>query len=254
MSTESRTAAYQLGHGGNGVLLIHGFLGSAAQMRYLAEGLHQAGFTVRVPLLPGHGSTLRDMRKSTFRDWHAAMRLACCELREECATVAVAGHSMGGVLALLLAEEYPVDAAIALSAPMRLTGLRGLLSPLSPLTALFIPYLKWPGERKYPEDFLLEDHLCYETLPLAKVHDLHCLMMRARRNLFAVTAPILVVQSMDDPTVSASSPRIILTGVTSKIRERVRLTHSGHMIPLGPERKETLSAMIRFLKSYGSAT
>ena len=243
-------SAYQLGHGGHGILLIHGFCGSARQMRFLAEGLHAAGYTVCVPLLPGHGTTVQEMRRSTFRDWHAAVRMAYTLLRGECTTVTVAGHSMGGVLALLLAEEYPADAAVLLSAPMHLTGARGALAPFSGPASLLVPYLKWPGERKYPAGFLLCDHVGYETLPLAKVSDLYRLMRRARRNLFAVTAPVLTIQSADDPTVGASSPRIILSGVSSRVRERTQLTHSGHLIPLGPERETVLAAMLDFLRKY----
>ena len=248
MTADLKESAYQLGHGGNGIVLIHGFCGSARQMRFLAEGLHAAGYTVRVPLLPGHGSTVQEMRKSTFRQWHDCARTAYTDLREECGSVAVAGHSMGGVLALLLAEEYPVDAVIALSAPMHLAGVRGLLSPFSVLAAPFIPYLFWPGERKYPKDFLLEDHVGYETLPVAKVNDLFRLMRRARRDLFAVTAPLLTIQSGDDPTVSVSSPRIISGGVSSSHKQHVPLTHSGHLIPLGPERAVVLQSMLDFLR------
>lgn len=248
MTPDLKESAYQLGHGGNGILLIHGFCGSARQMRFLAEGLNAAGYTVRAPLLPGHGSTVRNMQKSTFREWHDCVRAAYAGLREECRSVAVAGHSMGGVLALLLAEEYPVDAVIALSAPMHLAGARGLLSPFSFLAAPFVPYLSWPGERKYPKDFLLEDHIGYETLPVAKVNDLFRLMRRARRDLFAITAPLMTIQSADDPTVSASSPRIIEGGVSSSIRQHVPLTHSGHLIPLGPERGLVLQSMLEFLR------
>ncbi len=247
ISDTQTAAAFQLGHGGQGILLIHGFCGSAAQMRYLAEGLHKRGYTVSVPLLPGHGTTVDDMHRSTFRDWLNCARRAYTALKAECSFVAVAGHSMGGVLALLLAEQFPADAVITLAAPMHLTGARGLLAPFSPIAGLFVPYLRWPGERKYPEDFLMKDHIGYETLPVARVNDLYCLMRRARRNLFAVTAPIMVIQSEDDATVSTSSPKIILTGVSSQIRRRIRLTRSGHLIPLGPERSRTLDAMTQFI-------
>ncbi len=248
MITDAQSAAaFELGHGGKGILLLHGFCGSAAQMRYLAEGLHARGYTVKVPLLPGHGTTVDDMRRSTFVQWMECARSAYAALKKECDFAAVAGHSMGGVLALLLAEQFPVDAVITLSAPMHLTGARGLLAPFAPMAGLIIPYLKYPGTRKYPEDFLMDNHIGYETLPVAKVGDLYALMRRARRDLFAVTAPIMVMQSADDTTVSANSPKIILTGVSSHIRQRIRLTHSGHLISLGPERSRVLDAMTRFL-------
>lgn len=247
ISDTHSAAAFQLGHGGKGILLLHGFCGSAAQMRYLAEGLHAQGYTVSVPLLPGHGTSIEDMRRTTFLEWIQCARQAYAELKKECDFVAAAGHSMGGVLALLLAEQFPVDAVITLSAPMHLSGARGLLAPFAPIAGLFIPYLKYPGTRKYPEDFLMKDHIGYEDLPVARVNDLYALMRRARRDLFAITAPILVIQSADDTTVSASSPRIILTGVSSDIRRRIRLVRSGHLIPLGPERDRVLHAMSNFL-------
>ena len=241
---------FRLGQGGRGVLLIHGFCGSPAQMRYLAQGLHAAGYTVSVPLLPGHGSAVQDMQKCTSRQWHDAVRIAYTELRRECVSVAVAGHSMGGILALLLAEEYPADAVIPIAAPMQLAGVRGLLAPFSRLVSPMIPYASWPAARRRPEDFLTEDHICYEETPLAKVHDLCRLMRRSRRDLFAVTAPLLTIQSKDDPTVSAGSPRIIAGGVSSAVRKHLSLSRSGHLIPLGPERRETLEAMTRFLNQF----
>ena len=90
-------------------------------------------------------------------------------------------------------------------------------------------------------------------MPVAKVRDLYRLMRRARRNLFAVTAPLLTLQSVDDQTVSASSPRIIAGGVSSGVRQHVKLFCSGHLIPLGPERDKVLSAMTDFLCQYTEA-
>lgn len=250
MIPETAPASFQLGHGGRGVLLLHGFCGSSVQMRFLAGGLHEAGYTVRVPLLPGHGTAPSDMNAVSAADWLTCARIAYTELREECAAVAVAGHSMGGVLALLLAEEYPADAVVTLAAPMRLAGMRALLAPLARPASLFIPYLSWPEGQDYPEGFLREDHIGYDGLPVAQVHDLCRLMRRARRDLYAVTAPLLAVQSIDDATVSASSPRIIVSGVSSSVHETLLLNSSGHLIPLGPERSEVLSALIAFLNRH----
>lgn len=240
---------FQLGHGGNGILLLHGFCGSSLQLRYLAQGIHENGYTVSVPLLPGHGTTLRDMCRSTYLDWLTCARIAYTSLREECSSVSVVGHSMGGVLALLLAEEYPVTAVITLAAPMRLKGARSLLAPFAAPVSWLIPYLTLPEDRQiHPDDFLSDDHIGYDGLPLARVRDLCWLMRRARRDLYAITAPLLAVQSRDDLSVSASSPYIILSGVSSAVRERLTLSESGHLIPLGPERKELLAALLSFLE------
>ena len=39
-----------------GVLLVHGFTGAPPSMRPWGEFLLSKGYTVRVPLLPGHGT------------------------------------------------------------------------------------------------------------------------------------------------------------------------------------------------------
>ncbi len=39
-----------------GVLVLHGFTGNPQSMRSLAEAFAAAGYTVELPLLPGHGT------------------------------------------------------------------------------------------------------------------------------------------------------------------------------------------------------
>ena len=46
------------GDNGKAVLLLHGYTGSASEMRPLGEYLHKHGYTVLCPLLPGHGTTV----------------------------------------------------------------------------------------------------------------------------------------------------------------------------------------------------
>ena len=56
-------------HKGNdcGVLLIHGFTGSCAHMRPLADDLAARGYTVRTINLPGHALTEADMAKANWQ-------------------------------------------------------------------------------------------------------------------------------------------------------------------------------------------
>ena len=44
-----------------GALVLHGFTGNPQSMRGLALALADAGFTVEMPLLPGHGTVIEDM-------------------------------------------------------------------------------------------------------------------------------------------------------------------------------------------------
>lgn len=241
-------SSFQLGHGGHGILLMHGFCGSSCQMRFLAQGLHENGYTVSVPLLPGHGSRLQDMNYTSCWEWLTCVRRAYTSLWAECASVSVIGHSMGGVLALILAEEYPADAVITLAAPMRLSGVRALFAPFARPVSLFLPYLYRLENMRYPEGFLLTDHIGYDGLPVARVHDLRKLILLARRNLFAVTAPLLAVQAEDDAAVSHTSPGVIASGVSSRIRQTRFLPEGGHLLPLCPQRETLLQIILSFLE------
>lgn len=59
MSSQARNdpAPFILTGGDDGILLIHGFTGSPAEMRPLGCYLHERGLTVSAPLLPDHGTT-----------------------------------------------------------------------------------------------------------------------------------------------------------------------------------------------------
>src|SRR5262249_1391052 len=89
-----------------GVLLCHGFTGCPQSLRPWAEAMAKAGHTVRLPLLPGHGTTWQDMNRTTWRDWYGCVEDAFRELRARCDAVVVGGLSMGGALALRLAEQH----------------------------------------------------------------------------------------------------------------------------------------------------
>ena len=54
-----------------GVMLVHGFTGSPISLRPLAELLAGRGFAVELPLLPGHGTTWREMLPTRYEDWRA---------------------------------------------------------------------------------------------------------------------------------------------------------------------------------------
>jgi carboxylesterase len=60
-----------INHSGNniGVLLIHGFTATTAEVRFLADHFIKQDCTVIAPLLPGHGTDPSDLNKQKFIDW-----------------------------------------------------------------------------------------------------------------------------------------------------------------------------------------
>ena len=90
--------------GSTGVLLCHGFTGTPASLRPWADYLAGAGLSVSLPRLPGHGTTWQDMNHTRWEDWYAEVDRAYEELRGHATEIFVMGLSMGGCLALRMAE------------------------------------------------------------------------------------------------------------------------------------------------------
>src|SRR5690349_21946229 len=86
--------------GRTGVLLVHGFTGSPFSLRPLAELLAARGFTVDVPLLPGHGATWRDMLPTRYDDWRRHVVTRARALRARPSRVVRRGLSMRRTLSL----------------------------------------------------------------------------------------------------------------------------------------------------------
>src|SRR5580704_3141489 len=90
-----------------GALVLHGFTGNPQSMRGLAVALADAGFTVEMPLLPGHGTAVEDMLDTRWKDWSLAAERAYTDLAARTDAVVVVGLSMGGSLSVWLAEHHP---------------------------------------------------------------------------------------------------------------------------------------------------
>src|ERR1700752_3888325 len=89
-----------------GVLLCHVFTGSPQTLRGWADYLADHGFTVSLPRLPGHGTTWQDLARTGWQDWYGELDRAFGALASRCEQAFVFGLSMGGCLALRLAEVH----------------------------------------------------------------------------------------------------------------------------------------------------
>ena len=84
--------------GSIGVVLSHGFTGSPQGLRPWAQHLAAAGCTVRLPRLPGHGTSWPEMNATRWTDWYAEIERMYDELANRCEHVFAGGLSMGGTL------------------------------------------------------------------------------------------------------------------------------------------------------------
>src|SRR3954447_11215780 len=95
-----------------GALCIHGFTGNPTSMRGVAEAFAAAGFSVELPRLPGHGTSVDDMLTTTWEDWTGEVEAGYQRLAARTDQVVVAGLSMGGALTIWTAIQHPEVAGI----------------------------------------------------------------------------------------------------------------------------------------------
>ncbi len=222
-------------------LLIHGFTGSPAHMKYLGEFLHQEGnCEVNGILLPGHGTKLEDMERTDWNDWLNAAKSEYEKLAKEFKEVYVMGLSMGGVLSLLLAEEYDLTGVIPIAAPIRI---HNKLAYLSPLLKFFKRFDSWDED-----DDKDKYDVGYPAAPIASVPDLLKLMKRAEKNLFKIKAPALIVQSHMDKTVKPVSAQMIYDGISSSQKDILWLEKAGHVCTISSEKSRIHEEILNFIE------
>ncbi len=233
------------GHG-IGMLLIHGFTGSPASMRPWATHLAEEGLTVRLPRLPGHGTTWQEMNQTGWSDWYAEAAQGLSELTARCDEVFVAGLSMGGCLALRLAEERADDVSgLVLVNPSIAAGSRTLRAV--PVLKHFIGAVRGVcNDIKKPG----VEELGYGRTPLRALDSLRALWRVTRADLAKITAPLLIFRSFEDHVVEPLSTHIITQQVSSRhISERI-LDNSYHVATLDNDAEQIFTRSAAWIADH----
>lgn len=225
-----------------GVLLLHGLTATTAEVRPLAHHLHDAGYTVAGPLLPGHGTTPEDLNRVTWHDWVWEAEQAYQHLATVCDRVFVGGESTGAVLALYLAARYPELAGVLAYAPAIQLAL-----PTSDVIRLyaaapFIEFIPKAQRGRHPR------WQGYPVNPLRGVIELIRLGRETRRRLSQVTQPVLVVQGRGDETIDPASGEIIGQGVASVVMEQHWMEETSHLVILDEELPQVAALTLDFME------
>ena len=167
-----------------GVVLLHGFGDTPQTLASLARALCADGMDVDVPLLPGHGRTLREFASSNGSEWLAAARAAHAAMRARHARVALVGLSLGGALAAIVAADDPELAALVLLAPYVDTPpLFRVLVRAAPAIGLVLPYVGGEGAQSILDPEARAQALAYGATTPQLVRELVRLRMpRAHRS------------------------------------------------------------------------
>lgn len=246
------------------ILMIHGFPSSPSMYSYSAQRFYDAHWDVHVPLIPTFGSDPKKFEKTNFTQWFNFICRYYETMRKEYPTLHVLGTSMGGLLALKLAEKYcdtdkAPDKVVTIAAPVVYNSIRdGIITdPLSYFMrsiALFTASIgaktvdgnpngddgneEWVG---YGGQFIRPG--------LSLVHG----MKDVRKNLGKITCPLFSIHDVNDKTVPFGNLKIIQRENGSKSFKTLethmdKFKHNRHALLLYHSiQKELTTTIIEFL-------
>lgn len=221
-----------------GVLLLHGLTATTVEVRTLGKVLHEQGYTVAGPLLPGHGTTPEELSRTSWKQWLDTADDAYQGLCLHCDTIFVGGESMGGLLALCLASMHADIAGLMLYAPALVVQGARWARFLSPF---------WQFQRKKRVDESMPWQGYYVN-PVRSAAELYKLQQQVLARLPKIQNPVLIMQGKLDLTIDPQSAQVVYDRIGSTRKEFYWLERSGHVIILDQELDIVAQRTLDFLK------
>ena len=232
-----------------GVLLVHGFTGAPPSMRPWGEFLHSKGYTVRVPLLPGHGTKPEDLNKVKWQEWPAKVQSELDQLFKSCDQVFVAGLSMGGATTLFVAAENNNRlSGLILVNPM-INRSSAVLSRL-PLWAKYLLTFTVKLRASVGNDIKrpgITEH-GYDATASKGAYELFRMLKVTRPKLSKVTIPVQLFHSINDHTLPVCNTEIIMDEIGSTNKVRIELINSYHVATLDYDQELIFQNSLTFIE------
>ena len=244
MADIENSQSFLLRGGKVGILMIHGFTGTPATVAPWAHGLASQGYTVSVPRLAGHGTKWEDLNETSWHDWYESVESAFLQLQKISDRIFIAGFSVGGALALKLAQirGSEIEGVILLN-PSIFDERKAYL--LLPLLKHIIPSLK---SRAMDVNKPVDVRHSYGRLPLKALDSLRGLWRSVESELYLVTTPLMVAYSINDHVVDPRNSETIIDNVYSADIREVIFERSFHNVSLDYEADILIEESLAFIQ------
>ena len=238
--------------GPEGALVLHGFTGCPQSVRPLAEAFAAAGFTTELPRLPGHGTSLDDMKTTGWGDWAATAEQAYDQLAARCSPgkVVVAGLSMGGTLTAWLGATRPDVAGLVFVNPaIEPAGdnMRDILRQMLDQGVEFAP----PVGNDVAKPGVTE--LAYDGIPVASALSMIDGQHDLAGRLGDIRCPSLVITSRQDHVVAPSNSDYLAERLGGPV-ERVWLERSYHVATIDLEAEDIEARAVDFARKVTASS
>ncbi|TFF95327.1 alpha/beta fold hydrolase [Candidatus Thorarchaeota archaeon] len=230
-------------------LLIHGFCAAPDEVRTLADYLSARGIASFSVQIAGHNTTPEDLRDTTWQDWYNSVVRGLHVVRSwDYERIFVAGFSLGGALAVMLAPREDDIEGLVLIAPA--LNLFGVLPRLVPILKHFMEFRDIDVEKA--QEVYEVKRTKYDREPVSAYHELLKLQKMARESLGAITVPAVIIQGKEDKTISPKNGQIAYDGIASETKVLHIIDEAEHVIPCHHTRHEAYQLIGEFLeKQFG---
>jgi len=237
-----------------GVLLVHGFLASPAELSDFGHRLHEQGYAVMGVRLAGHGTSPWDLKSRTWREWLNSVRRGYRILSAFADQIVVVGFSAGGALSLILAAEHPEKllGVASVSTPLAYRNRKLAFVPLVHginKLADWLPYLE--AVMPFRENDSEHPDINYRNIPVHGLYQLRLMTGELQDHLPRIDVPALIIQGDDDPVVEPGSARTIFDGLATRDKALHRVSSSRHGI-LNEDIDGTCGLLTDFIERAGS--
>ncbi len=251
------------------VLLIHGLTGTPNEMKGLANFFYRRGYSVLCPRLAHHGEPLHILKRAKWQEFYQSVKEAFLEIPTD-QKIFTAGLSMGALLALLLAEEFPerISGVTCLSPTLFYDGWNipwsHCLLPLAYYTPIrYFAYFKEEppygikNERirskvhEYYKNATFADvsealQYGYPYFPVTILCELRLLILELMKKMSRIRVPVQMIQASEDDMTSVKNSQFIYDRIASAQKEIVLLHDSYHVITADQERRIVAQKMNEF--------
>jgi len=240
-------------------LILHGFQASPQVMRELAQRMADAGISSRCILLPGHGTTVADFAKSRGSDWVTTSEQAYGEMCKQYGAdqVFILGFSMGGTVALNMAERREVPGLVLLAPFLRVTRKWFHLVRAESLSrcslAIGFPRVVKNIAVDIADTSVREGLIYVGFTPMSTACSLFDLADETRADLPKVACPLLVLHAPADRVADVRESKRLMEVVASTDKRLVILERSKHLLSLDYDKERVFAETIAFIKAKGKA-
>lgn len=248
-------AAYEVGDGETGLLLVHGINFSPVVYQRLAPALAQQGpFTCRVMRLPGFGMRVQEYARYSCSDWIAAIDAEVQALQSRHRRVFVVAHSLGAALTLRywLERRPEIDGLILIAPAIEVSNDRSPLFPtrfwheFARRTLFFTEIVLSPFPYDVRDPQVIETIPQLQFTPRSIVDQTFAVLDLNRGQAGQCDLPLLMILAPDDHVISTPAAEKYFEGWKSTNKKLIYQRRSGHMIPLDYGWEEVVARIVEF--------